>query len=569
LKPLSTSPTLNRARSIASKQGWDASYVRREVDARAVIDGGCYVDLDASGRVLNFFTKVLRHADTAKGTTGPFQLMPWQEHELIRPLFGWRRRDGTRRHRRFGVWIPKKNGKSTLAAGLELYFLVADDEPCAEVYSAANDRKQAGIIHGHAVGMVERSPILAKRIGKRGIIRSTKTIYDAKSGSTFQALSADAPTKEGLNIHALIVDEIHAMLKRILWDTLVYGGASRRQPMIGSISTSGVYDIMSIGWEQYSYARDVANGVNDTDWSFFPLIYEAPKDADWKDPETHRLANPSYGVTVRIDTLEEECREAQAEPRKENAFRRYRLNQWTQQMTRWIPLELWDANNVHPVKREGLLGARSFGGLDLGSVSDITAYILLCECQDHDDCWDILPRFWVPEAALEDPKNRNRDLYQQWHKRGLLETTPGNSTDYDFIEAAILKDAQAFHLVGIGIDRLFQGQQVANHLTDEGVDVAPIGQSAFAQGAPMKEFERRHLAKQLHHGGHEILRWMADNVEVKQDQDGNLKIVKPNSKNDPRKVDGMTALVNALSWVARDVYDGESAYADGHGLMVV
>jgi phage terminase large subunit-like protein len=202
-------------------------------------------------------------------------------------------------------------------------------------------------------------------------------------------------------------------------------------------------------------------------------------------------------------------------------------------------------------------------------VSDITAYILLCECQDHDDCWDILPRFWVPEAALEDPKNRNRDLYQQWHKRGLLETTPGNSTDYDFIEAAILKDAQAFHLVGIGIDRLFQGQQVANHLTDEGVDVAPIGQSAFAQGAPMKEFERRHLAKQLHHGGHEILRWMADNVEVKQDQDGNLKIVKPNSKNDPRKVDGMTALVNALSWVARDVYDGESAYADGHGLMVV
>lgn len=537
---------------MASKHGWDASWVRSEVDARAVLDGGCYYDESSAQRVIKFFQNVLRHADTSKGTVGPFKLMDWQEQHLLKPLFGWKRRDDTRRYRRGGVWVPKKNGKSTLSAGLELYMLMADGEPSAEVYSAANDRAQAGIIHGNAVDMIEHSPILMNRIGKKGIIRSTKTIYDKDSGSFFKALSADAPTKEGFNIHALIVDEIHRMRNRILWDTLIYGGASRRQPLVLSISTAGIYDIMSIGWEQYTYAKDIVTGVKDDDWSFFGLIYEASKDDDWRDPETHRKANPSYGITVRVDTLNEECVEAQAEPRKESSFRRYRLNQWANQATRWIPLEAWDANNLHPVIRAELVGRRGFGGLDLASVRDITAYVLLVECPHHENSWDVLPRFWVPEFALSDPRNPNREQYVQWKAKGILETTPGNSTDYDFIEASILIDAQLFDFRALGIDRLFQGQQVSNHLSAEGVTVIEIGQGFMGQGAPMKEFERRWLARQLHHGGHEILRWMADNVEVKADEASNLKIAKPHSHNDPRKVDGIQALVNALAPLTRE-----------------
>lgn len=560
MSQLSTSPTLAKARAKAEKQGWDASWVRSEVDARAVLDAGCYYDEGGAQRVLKFFRNVLRHADTSTGTIGPFVPMAWQSDRLLRPLFGWKRRDGTRRYRRGGVWVPKKNGKSTLAAGLELYMLVADSEPSAEVYSAANDRNQAGIIHGNAVSMVELSPILRDRIGKKGIIRSTKTIYDQKSGSWFKALSADAPTKEGFNIHALIVDEIHRMKNRVLWDTLIYGGASRRQPLVLSISTAGVYDIMSIGWEQYTYAKDIVTGVKDDDWSFFALVYEADKDDDWTLPETHRKANPSYGVTVRVDTLEEECTEAKSEPRKESAFRRYRLNQWANQATRWIPLDAWDANHVHPVSRAEVLGRKSFGGLDLASVNDMTAYVLLCECRTHEKCWDVLPRFWVPEYALVDPRNPNREQYVLWKKRGLLETTPGNSTDYDFIESAILMDAKEFDLRAVGIDRLFQGQQVSNHLMAEGVTVVEIGQGFFGQGAPMKEFERRWLARQLHHGGNEILRWMADNVEVKSDPANNLKIAKPHSHNDPRKVDGIQALVNALAPLAREQVKVEPTY---------
>ena len=564
--PRRTSPTLTKAIGRARRHGWDPTWIRQEVDARAVLDHGCHYDALEAQRVVNFFTKVLRHADTSQqGRVGPFMLMPWQEQKFLRPLFGWKREDGTRRYRRGGMWVPKKNGKSTLCAGLENYLLFGDRELGAEVYSAANDRSQASIIYNHAARMVELSPLLAARVGKKGIIRSTKTIYDAQTGSTFKALSADAPTKEGLNIHGLIVDEIHAMKSRVLWDTLIYGGSARAQPLILSISTAGVHDIATIGWEQYSYARGLTIGTNDEDWSFFALIYEAAPEDDWASPATWKKANPAYGVTVKVAALEEECTEAKRSPAKQNNFRRYRLNQWVQQLTRWIPLAKWDDNDVHPVTRPALAGAVAYAGLDLGSVSDLTACALIFECPHQGDAIDVIMRFWVPEDALADEKNPNRLLYQHWNTTvvdgiPLLETTPGNATDYDFIEAAMVADATTFQIKAVGIDRLFQGQAVSNHLIEEGLTVVAVGQGFIGQGPPMKEFERRWLKNGVHHGAHPILRWMADNVEVKQDPSGNLKIVKPNSRMDPRKVDGIQALVNAIDQLSRDVTPADPQY---------
>ena len=201
--------------------------------------------------------------------------------------------------------------------------------------------------------------------------------------------------------------------------------------------------------------------------------------------------------------------------------------------------------------RDARRGQAASGGLDLGSVSDLSAWVLLFACPEDPDALDVLARFWVPEAALTDPQNPNRQLYQQWVRDGYLETTPGNVTDYDFIEAAILEDAQQFSLQTVGLDRLFQGLEVSNHLTDEGLTVVAIGQGFLSMGPPMKEFERRWTACRIHHGAHPILRWMAGNVEVKQDPAGNLKIVKPNHHRDPRKVDGIVALVMALDQVSR------------------
>jgi phage terminase large subunit-like protein len=554
------SPALTKARAKAAAQGWDPARIRTELDVRAVLDGGCRYDQSRAERVVLFFSNVLHHVNSATGQTEAFKLLDWQRDAFLRPLFGWVRPDGTRRYRRAGLWVPKKNGKSTLAAGLELYMLVADGEPAAEVYSAANDRAQAGIIYGHAARMIELSPILMNRITKKGIIRSTKTIHDKTSGSIFRALSADAPTKEGLNTHALIVDEIHAMKDRALWDSLVYGGASRRQPLIASISTAGVYDITGIGWEQYRYARDIASGVNDRDWSFFSLIYEAPADADWTSEDVHKACNPSWGATVKPDAMREECVEAQQDPQKENTFKRYRLNLWVQQATRWIPLEQWDRNNVHAIDRTALHGLPTYAGMDLASVRDLTALVLLTRCPSDPDAVDVSARFWIPADALSDPRNRNAVLYQQWHRMGLLETTPGSATDYDFIEAAVIAEAKHFSIKAIAIDALFQGQSVANHLDANGLLVVGIGQTPKAQGPATKEFQRLWLEKRVHHGGHPILRWMADNVEVKADADGNIKLVKPNHAMDPRKIDGIAAMVNAVDALMREQAVPEPKY---------
>jgi phage terminase large subunit-like protein len=516
-----------------------------------VLDEGCWYDESRADRVVKFFTKILHHIDHTSGRVGPFELLAWQRDELIRPLFGWVRPDGTRRYRRAGIWVPKKNGKSTIAAGLELYMLVMDNEPGAEVYSLANDRQQAGIIFGHAMTMVEASPLLRDRITKRGLVRSTKTIYDFNSGSVFRALSSDAPTKEGLNAHALFVDELHALKQRQLWDAVIYSGSSRRQPLIASISTAGVYDISTIGWEQYRYARDVQTGINDRDWSFFALIYEAGQDDDWKAETTWRKANPSYGLTVKPDALREECVEAQVDPQKESTFRRYRLNQWPQQATRWIPLETWDACTGHDIDRATLRGRTTFVGLDLASVLDLTAAAYLTSCPVDPDCWDVTLRLWVPEDRLHDPKHRNAALYKDFVRLKLLETTPGSATDYDYIEKAVIEDAKHYAIKVVSIDTLFQGQQVANHLDGAGLSVVGVGASPAKQGPPTREFYRLLIEKRLHHGGHPVLRWMADNVEVKADGDGNLKVQKPNNHMDPRKIDGIQAIIMATDPLMR------------------
>ncbi len=226
------------------------------------------------------------------------QAVQAQWKNLIGPLFGWKRADGTRRFRRGYIEIPKKNGKSSIFAGLSLYLLLADNEPGAEVYSAAVDRDQASIVFNEAANMVDSSPLLLRRLN---VIRSTKRIAYPRSQSFYRALSADVPAMEGLNTHAVLIDELHAQKNRDLWDTLRYAGAARRQPLHLSITTAG-YDRHSICWEQHEYARHVLEGTND-DVSFFALIIGADQDADWTDPEVWRAANPSFGQNDRRATV--------------------------------------------------------------------------------------------------------------------------------------------------------------------------------------------------------------------------------------------------------------------------
>lgn len=504
-------------------------------------------------KVIRFIERSLIHT---KGQFAgqKFLLTDWQKRDIIRPVFGTFRPDGTRQYRQVLVEMPRKNGKTQLAAAVALVLLFADAEPGAEIYSAAADKDQARLVFGEAKRMLEASPVLHNKA-----VVYKDALEVPATWSVYRVLSADAPTKHGLNPHGVIVDELHVHKNRDLWDALTTAQGTRRQPLTFVITTAGVFDRNSLCFQLHEYGRDVRTGIRD-DASFLSVWYGAGPDEDWKSPAVWKAANPAYDDFLSSEFIEAEFRQARELPARQNAFRRLYLNQWVQQTTRWIPLELWDAGNTHPIAETDMIGRLCDGGLDLGSVSDLSAWVLCFECQNDPDALDVMARFWVPEAALTNQRNPNAALYQQWVEDGYLETTPGSVTDHDFITAAIVKDAQRFNLRSLAIDRLFQGQQVMLDLAAEGLEVFPLGQGYLSQGAPMKEFERRWSAKRIHHGGHPILRWMADNVEVKPDPAGNLKLVKPHGANDPRKIDGIQALVNAIDRVSRytaDTDDGE------------
>lgn len=508
-----------------------SEWIRSDADKHAAAQG-CWFDENAALHVRKFFVNYLRHSK-GEWAGKPFELQPWQWEGIIAPLFGWKRADGTRRYRKGGIWIAKKNGKSAIASGLSLYMLLGDGEAGAEVYNAAADREQASIVFNEAMNMVNASPALASRLD---LVPSVKRIVYRQKASFLKALSADVPTKEGLNWHFLLFDELHAQAKRDLWDTLAYGGAARRQPLLLSISTAG-YDRDSIGYEQYRYAREVLAG-NIVDPAFFPFIAEAAEDDDWKAPAVWRKANPNIGVSIRESEMVEACREAEASPSKQNAFRRYRLNQWTEQDIRWLDMDRWDAC-AGAVDAAELHGRDCFAGLDLASTTDVAALVLLFP---QGDSYDVLPFFWVPENACKDRERRNKTRLDEWIRQGLLEVTPGDVIDYDRIRKKINDLRKDFNILEIAVDR-WNSTQLSTQLQGDGFEMVAFGQGFASMTAPTKELETLILAGRLRHGGHAVLRWMAGNVSVEQDAAGNLK---PSKKRSTEKIDGIVALVMAL-----------------------
>jgi phage terminase large subunit-like protein len=520
----------------AREAGW-AHWIRTPVDERAVAEG-CWFDLAAAERVRTFFRRFLRHSK-GQWAGEPFELLDWQWEDVIAPLFGWKRGDGTRRFRRGYIAVPKKNGKSTAFSGLSLYLLCADNEPGAEVYSAAVDRDQASIVYNEAANMVDASPHLASRLK---VVRSTKRIVFHRNRSVYKALSADVPAKEGLNAHAVLIDELHAQKTRELWDTLRYAGASRRQPLHLSITTAG-YDRHSICWEQHVYAEKVLEGIIE-DTSFFAYISAAAEDDDWTDPEVWKEANPSFGITISAEQFAEDCREAQESPAKENSFRRYRLNQWTEQDVRWLSMAKWDACSAPPGDLEG---RDCYAGLDLGTTTDLSALVLVFP--EEDDRYSVLPFFWVPAEGARQRERRDRVPYLQWIREGYIEATEGDVVDFDVIRKRINELAERYDIREIAVDR-WNAVQLATQLDGDGFEIVAFGQGYASMNWPTKKLEELVLGGKLAHGGHPVLRWMASNVAIQQDAADNWK---PSKKKSSDRIDGIVALIMAVDRASRNV----------------
>ena len=505
--------------------------------------GDCQYAKEAANRAIGFFRDCLTHVKGEKAGQ-PFELDNWQE-DIVGALFGWKRPDGTRRFRTAYIEIPRKNGKSTLCAGLALYMLFSKDgsEAGAEVYSAAAEREQASIVFDIASQMVSAEPVL----------RDCSTTFRksiAFRNRSYKVLSADSYTKHGLNASGIVFDELHCQKNRDLWDVLSTSTGSRKQPLTVAITTAG-FDRNSVCWEQHEYAGKVRDGIIEDD-SFLPVIYGADKDDDFRLEKTWKKANPAYGISIREDYLEREAMKATELPSYENTFRRLHLNQWTEQAVRWLPMERWD--EAQPF--EAFEGRPCWGGLDLASTTDIAAFVLVA--QDDEGGIDVLPTFWIPEENAHRRERRDRVPYEAWIKQGLIRSTSGDVIDYEQIREDIFKMSEQYNIQEIAVDR-WNSTQLVTQLEGEGLNVAMFGQGFRSMSAPCKLLESLVMSTKCHHGGNPVLRWMMSNVAIESDAADNIKISK---KRSTEKVDGVVALVMALARASQSgdtgsVYDNE------------
>ena len=489
----------------------------------------------------------------------PFKLLPWQE-QIVRDIFGTVKADGKRQFTTAYIEIPKKNGKSELAAAIALYMLFADGEASPEVYGAAADRQQAAIVFDVAHQMVNMTAALAKR---SKILTANKRIVSGFNNGFYQVLSAEVTSKHGLNVSGLVLDEVHAQPNRKLYDVLTKGsGDAREQPLYFLITTAG-NDTNSICYELHQKALDIIEGRK-VDPTFYPVIYGAPESADWTSPAVWKEANPSLGDTITLEKVQAACESAKQNPAEENSFRQLRLNQWVKQAVRWMPMDKWDACDF-VVNEDELAGRVCYGGLDLSSTIDITAFVLVFPPLDEEDKYHILPYFWIPEENVDLRVRRDHVPYDLWEKQGNLLTTEGNVVHYGYIEKFIEKLNERFNIREIAYDRWGAVQMVQN-LEGMGFTVVPFGQGFKDMNPPTKELMKLTLEKRIAHGGHPVLRWMMDNIFIKTDPAGNIK---PDKEKSTEKIDGVVATIMALDRAIRcGLNNGESVY-DERGILLL
>ena len=485
----------------------------------------------------------------------PFWLLPWQER-IVRDIFGVVKPDGMRQFRTVYVEISKKQGKSELAAAIALYLLYADNEPSAEVFSAAADRQQGSIVYDVARRMIEMTPALMRR---SKVMTAGKRVVNYDNAGYYQVVSADVGGKHGFSISGLVFDELHTQPNRKLWDVLTKGsGDARRQPLHVAITTAGT-DRNSICYELHTKSVDLLKGRR-VDPTFYPVVYSLPDDADWTDEANWYLANPSLGYTVPIERMREAFQQARGNPAEENVFRTLRLSQWVGSTVAWIPEHIYEMGNT-PIDPESLEGRDCYAGLDLSSSGDITALVLMFPPRDETEKYVCLPFFWVPEETVPIRVRRASVPYDNWVARGFMYATPGNVIDYAYIQNTIERLSQKYHILEIAFDR-WGSNMLVERLTEMGLTVVPFGQGYKDMSPGSREFYEQLMKGNIAHGGNPVLRWMAGNVVVETDPAGNIKPTKAKSAD---KIDGVVAAIMALDRCIRHEEHG-SVY-DERGLL--
>ena len=550
-------------------------------------------DTAAADRGSRFFPELLVHV---KGhlTGRPFELLKWQDDKIIRPLFGrLRTDDGLRVVKTAYVEMGAKNGKSPIGSGLALQGLIADGEPGAEVFSVAASKGQALIIFNVAADMCEQSPRLARLIASKHlrIYRSKYAdrgviVYKPRKGGpecTYKVISADVALNDGINASRVVFDEVHRQPSRELWDLMKKSGMARRQSLLIGFTTAGVDNPDSLAKQEHDYATQVAKGVID-DPTYLPVLWYNATKADWRSEKTWKRANPGLGTRTQvqdgtailaIEDFRDRVPKLEESPAELVAFKRLNCGMWlpasATSKDKLVDLAAWD-RSAGMVDPHDLTDRPAYIAVDMSATTDLTAAVALfpnepgtCQqatCRHSTErCYDILAKFWVPEATVTgDGSNWSRAIrtqLRQWIDEGLVTTVPGEVIDDDFVKAGIHEWADQHAIEEIVIDR-WQARQLRVDLEDEGFTVWEHNQGTKHMAEPTREFITLVTAARLHHSGHKVLRWMADNAVGRVDADGDIK---PDKKRSSGKIDGIVCAVMAISAAGRhDTEPKESGF---------
>lgn len=496
----------------------------------------------------------------------PFEPACWQVAYYIAPVYGWvAKSKDTGQYARIitMVWVelPRKNGKTTTASGTAVYLTGADNEPGAQVVCAATNKEQAKFAFDPMKQIVRGSPALTKHFDAF----QSKIIHKA-SGSVFEPVANVGDAQHGRDLHGGIVDEVHLHKTNDLIEAIETGTGSRIQPLILFITTADQGKRHTPYDEKRTRIEKLARGSL-KDPTTYGVVFAAEESDDPFVELTWKKANPGYGVSPTKRFMASAANKAKDSPAELASFQRLHLGLRTKQQFKYLELGPWDRNAsiVDPTR---LKGRECYGGLDLGSTSDLTALVWVFP---DGDAFDVLLRCWTPEDAVEALDDRTARAASTWVKQGWLTTTPGNVTDYDFIKAQIGRDRDEFIVKEIAYDR-WNAQQLVNDLTSDGAPMITMGQGFASMSAPTKDLQRLILtgteAKPIiRHGGNPLLRWTVDNFAIAMDPAGN---VKPDKANAGDKIDPVVALIMAISRAisAREA-EFSSAYTDQTGLMIV
>lgn len=552
-------PRYAEAADLMEARGENPWWMRSLVDVDAVLEG-CRFD-EAAGMLWVEAIEASVVQTLGEWAGQPMTLFDWQIYDIVAPLFGWKRPDGFRRYRKAAIWVPKKVGKSTLAAALALMMLIIEGDEGAEIVCAANAVKQADIVHKQARDFVKRSPALRELLR---VFDSTKRIVRRDQygvESVFHAISSEAGIQEGLNWSMCLIDELHSAEKDDLYNTLEEGGIARRQSLLLSISTAGVYNPKKIGWVIWSYCNQVRSGmVRDT--SFFARTYAADERDDAGDErETWYKANPSLGLTVRADDMRATYIKAKAEPSLMPSFLRYRLNLWVQSAQEWIAPSAWieiAEQRPEPCRlgpegltlsayAEALRGRRCYGGMDLSQSRDMTAGTLVFPPTRDDEHWRAIWYYQLPGQDLEKLASKSKAPYSAWAHQGWLYLNDGNVIDEEAIRRWFLGASKVFDIHEIAFDR-YKALGIVTRMKDtDGLPMVEFGQGFGYMSPAIGELEKLILGKRLRHEGNPIAAWNLANAVLRTNANQDRRW---DRSNENQKIDGLVTLTMAVGRAA-------------------